>query len=196
MEDKWTSVGATSSLPQSEWVSLLGLGLVTKDRKPQIRVAQIQTFPPFLCKNSRARQSGVRDPRPFPLCSTNLSIWPSPQCSKWLLKCQTSCLYYSQQGRKRDEEGNALFPAEGILEECHFSLVVLKPREGPPGPRRPTGWTLLLPGLAPAWDGVWERERCRYLCLFHPGSSCSHPWNSTAVCRCQDATCTGSPATL
>lgn len=79
--------------------------------------------------------------------STSLSIFP-PQCSRWLLKCQTLCLFYSPQGREGNQEANALSPAEGILEECHFRLLVLKLREGPPGPWRPIGWTLQLPGMA------------------------------------------------
>ena len=40
------------------------------------------------------------------------------------------------QDRERDEEGNAFSRAAGYLEECHFRLAVLRPRESPPGPRK------------------------------------------------------------
>lgn len=87
----------------------------------------------------------------LPSCSTNLSIWLSPPGSTWLLSTRRH-VYITVKDRERDEEGNAFSRAAGYLEECHFRLAVLRPRESPPGPRKAH-----RVGTVATGDGIGER---------------------------------------
>lgn len=165
------------------------------NRKPQIRVGQIEIFPPFLCKKLLSSAVRCQGPPAPLLCSTSLSTF-SPQCSGWLLKCQTSRLYYSPQGRERNQEGNALSQAEWILEECHFRLVVLKLREGPPGPWRPIGWTLQLPGMAQPARAPGKGQDIGSSACFTQDVPAAVHGTSQLLFRCRDVTYTGPSGCL
>lgn len=125
--EKRTKPAAMSSLSQSKQGYLLGLGSVARDRKPKTRVAQTERS--FFLSSVKAPERGSPG-----IGDAAFHLAPQSSAFGFHLMAQYGCLstrhhicITANSAVERHKEKNALSPAKGFLEECHFSLATLRP---------------------------------------------------------------------